>query len=172
MFSDGNANAGHSGILGGRAGVDSICSARKSAAFAGLSCTNVRAWLSVSATDSIQLMPLNYGVPTNSVVLGPTGTQIGNNWNDLLDGSVSDSGQLKSAGLFGDVTANPPYYWTGSNSDQGPAAQTCGAWTSAAGNGDTLDSSNNGGFSGTEPRTCGGTTDAGGGALSIVCVCF
>lgn len=172
MFSDGNADTGHSGGLGNRTGVDAICAARKSAAFATLPCTNIRAWISVSDVDSIQLMPVSYGVPTNSVVLGPTATQIGNNWNDLLDGSVSDTGQLKTAGLFDDVTADPPYYWTGSNADNGAAAQTCGSWTQTIGNGDTVDSSNNGGFSGTEPRTCNNTTDAGGGALSIVCICF
>ncbi len=172
LFSDGNGGGGHSGSLGGRAGLDSICAARKSAAFASLACTNVRAWISVTAVDSIQLMPVNYNIPTNLVVLGPTGTQIGNNWNDLLDGSVSDSGDLKSADLFSDVTADPPYYWTGSASDSGSAAQTCGGWTLTTGNGETVDSSNNGGFSGTEARTCNSTTDAGGGALSILCVCF
>lgn len=172
MFSDGNTNGGHNGSLGGRSGVDSICAARKAAAYASLSCANIRAWISVSALDSIALMPVNYAVPTNTVVLGPTGTQIGNNWNDLLDGTVSDSGNLKSAGLFADVTADPPYYWTGSSADGGAASSTCGSWVSTAGNGDTLDSSNNGGFSGTEARTCSSTTDAGGGAMSIVCICF
>lgn len=58
-----------------------------------LGCTVNRALISISSIDEIQDMPTNYGVPTNLPVYainrtGTTKAKIGNNWADILDGSI------------------------------------------------------------------------------------
>jgi hypothetical protein len=73
------------GAADGRAGADTLCvGARGGFTFPDNSCNQVRAFISISAGDSISAMPTNYGVPTNRVIKGPTGTNIDNHWADLM----------------------------------------------------------------------------------------
>ncbi len=173
LFHDSRSNLGYSGSQGGRSGLDTICSTRKSAAFASLSCTNVRAWISVSSTDSIAAMPVNYSVPITARVLGPTGTQIADNWADLLDGTVSDAGSLKAAGLFDDITPDA-YYWVGGNANAGTANLTCSEWSSASGavTGHILNEATNSGFATAVTENCNNSAVTGAGSISLVCLCI
>jgi len=172
MFSDANDSAGWNGGLGGRSGADNICFQRK-LEFSGLLCANVRAFLSVSADDSIAGMPDNYGVPEDRIIEGPGGALIGNSWSDLLDGQLSDAGSFRSAGLFTDVAGNPPYFWTGAGTSDAGAQNTCNGWNDgASGQGDALSVSQNAGFSNTTLLNCLDQEDPNGNPKSIVCLCW
>jgi hypothetical protein len=109
------------GNLGGRAGADAICqaSANRPAGY-----TNVRAFISVSAGDSIANMPANYGIPANAPIVGQNGTQLAANWADLLDSTIAAT--LDAAG-----SGNPTdYFWTGSNDDGTERfGNHCQGWT-------------------------------------------
>ena len=175
MFSDGNGDTGYNGNRSGRSGLDATCTARKQAAYSSLSCTNIRAFISVSSSDSISNMPSNYKVPESAKIQTHNGTLIASNWADLLDGSLSVTGNMRVSGLFEDVTANPPYFWTGSNSSSGsltPATHCDGWTTSAAGQGSALDASSNS-FTADDAQNCNSPTDGTtGGAISLLCLCF
>ncbi len=73
------------GNLFSRARVDARCQSVRTATFPGLPDANVRAFTSMSATDSLARMPLNYGVPNTWPVVGPTGSLIADSWGDLFD---------------------------------------------------------------------------------------
>jgi len=115
MYTD---NVGHNGNLGGRAGADAICAgmAGKPSGFA-----KYKAFISVDAADTIANMPANYGISTTDPIVGPTGTAIGTNWNDLLDESIANNLQT-AIGVTG-------FYWTGSNADGSLDGTNCSGWT-------------------------------------------
>jgi hypothetical protein len=127
LFDPGVASDGivtFAGGNGGRGTVDAfVASGSVPAACAG---KTVRAFLSVSLTDSIANMPTNYGVPTDQPVIGALGPQIAADWADLLDGGIAVS--LQSAIGLGN------FFWSGS-SDNGVAATHCSGWNSTANNG-------------------------------------
>ena len=118
-------------------------------------------------------MPVNYSVPITARVLGPTGTQIADNWADLLDGTVSDAGSLKAAGLFDDITPDA-YYWVGGNANAGTANLTCSEWSSASGavTGHILNEATNSGFATAVTENCNNSAVTGAGSISLVCLCF
>lgn len=173
MFSDGNGDSGRNGNMSGRSGVDAVCVARKNAAYSNLNCSNIRAFLSVSSSDSISAMPSNYQVPENARIVTPNGTLVATNWADLLDGSLSVTGNMRVSGLFEDVTADPPFFWTGTNSDSGNASVThCANWTtSAAGTGSALSADSNS-FTSDNTQNCNLPTDFVGDAMSLLCLCY
>lgn len=113
--------------IGGRTGADSICSSNVPS---GTTCTNVRAFISVTSTDEIQDMPTNYSVPTSRPIVSTGTTVIATSWSDALDGTIQTS--LDSAGVFSTTASN---YWTGSNGTGGIAstAGTCNNWNTGAG---------------------------------------
>ncbi len=115
---------GKAGALGGRSGADAVCQTA-AAGFGGLGMTSVRGFLSVSATDEVRDMPVNYGFPTGVPIKGPTGTKVADDWADLLDGSLDAS--LSSA----QVTV-ASFYYTGSGSDGALDAHNCTGWTDGA----------------------------------------
>ncbi len=152
--------------IGGRTGADSICTSN---APSGVTCTNFRAYLSVSSTDEIQDMPTNYSVPTNRTIQSSNGTTIATSWSDALDGSISTS--LDSAGVFSTSSST---YWTGSSSTGAVAgtAGTCSNWntggvTGARGQSDQTD----GDWIGLDENNglgnfCGDTS------VHLICICW
>jgi hypothetical protein len=108
----------YGGSLGGRVGADELCAAAKPS---GLACTSVRAFLSVSASDSISQMPANYGAPGTATIRRPDGTLIDSSWSGMLDGDILAS-----------VSDPMPsdYWWSGSD-DSGDLDPwgACAAWT-------------------------------------------
>jgi len=115
-----STSSGFMGDFGGRAKADSEC-IKALPVVLGLK-TNVRAFLSVDASDQIKNMPANYYVPTTEPILGPTGIPIASNWNDLLDGSILVT--LSEAG----ITSSS--WWSGSNAD-GTVSTNCSSWTTS-----------------------------------------
>ena len=116
----------HNGGAGGRVGADSLCQTKMTDSYSTLGCSSVRAFLSVDDSDEIQDMPTNYSVPTSYVIKSPDGTQIADDWADLLDGSIDNS--LDTAGLGSTL-----YHWTGSSSDGSIRSGLCEGWTTGTG---------------------------------------
>lgn len=111
-----------------RSAANALCSSNKPAQ---ISCNSTIAMLGVSATDTIAALPTNHGVPTNRILVSPNGTVIGNNWADLLDGTIQNS--ISAAGLSPSVK-----YWTAAGSDGTWLVpdRSCFSWTSnSAGHG-------------------------------------
>jgi len=147
---------------GGRGGVDAYC---QSVQPGGLTCNaTVRALISVNAAgDSIANMPTNYGIPSGIPLYWynrTTGTAVallGNNWADMLDGTISNSMQSGTG-----VNHN---WWSGSSSTGTAAALLCTNWSSTATNGEI----------GSPTSTSGSWIDSGnlgcGNAPRVLCLC-
>ena len=119
------------GSLGGRNGADGLCLASRGQ----LSCPNaVHAFLSVSALDEIERMPLNYGVPTNVPVQSANGSvTLATDWADLLDGSIDNA--IDDSIIAAENLSSG--WWSGSNDDgsvssSGGFATNCAGWTSGS----------------------------------------
>ena len=102
------------------------------------SCTNIRAFISVSSNDEIRDFPSIYSVPTNVKVRSENGRLIANTWSGLL---ASNSGGDPTGilgtlygltGFHGGEQSVSKIYWTGSNSD-GSLANNCSGWTDGSG---------------------------------------
>ena len=112
----------YSGALGGRAGADTKCDLG-----VALGCSVNRAFLSVNSSDEIQDMPTNYGIQTNIPVFwynrfNESITKMGNNWADILDGSI-----LASQSTGTSIAASA---WSGSDSTGAyVSGYTCVGWT-------------------------------------------
>ena len=104
------------------------------------SCSNVRALLSVSASDEIRDFPTIYSVPTNVKVRSQNGMLISDNWAGIL--ATTSGGN--PTGLYGSISTllgigyrpgggiGDYGIWTGSNSDGSLATQNCSGWTSSS----------------------------------------
>ena len=123
--------------MGGRTGADNICKSIIDTELINMfnnSCSNVRAFISVSSSDEIRDFPTIYSVPTNVKVRSQYGMLISNDWSGLLATSSGGTptglhGTLTGlAGFHGGVGTEKREYWTGSNSD-GSVANTCDGWT-------------------------------------------
>ncbi len=101
--------------------VDAFCVNAKNTLYPSLSCSNVRAFISISNTDSISSMPLNFSVPNVWELRSVTNMIIADNWSDLMDGTIND--ELQNLGVA------DSFWWSGSNPDGTAAADNCGSWT-------------------------------------------
>ncbi|HEY0715265.1 MAG TPA: hypothetical protein VGF45_21475, partial [Polyangia bacterium] len=120
MFSGGTSN----GNMGGRVGADTLCANAASGWAVG---KTIHAFLSVAGADTIANMPTTYGFPSNVPIYGLSGAvKIGDNWADLLDGSIDAS--LSAAG----ATAQP-YTYTGSTAAGALSGSTCSGFTLTTG---------------------------------------
>ena len=129
------------GSMGGRTGVDNICKSIIDTELINMfnnSCTNIRAFISVSSNDEIRDFPSIYSVPTNVKVRSENGRLIANTWSGLL---ASNSGGDPTGilgtlygltGFHGGEQSVSKIYWTGSNSD-GSLANNCSGWTDGSG---------------------------------------
>ena len=111
-----------------RASIDNKAQARKVIDYPALTCSNVRAFIGISGTDSIKNFPANFGLPVSWPIQGPTGILIGYTWADLFDGSINQT--LKKAGVINS------FWWSGANADGSFAADNCSSssvpWSSAS----------------------------------------
>jgi len=144
------------GELGGRVGADGICDTKKPNEMLGF---NIRAFLSVTAFDEIRDMSANYGVPTANLFLSLEGIQIGNNFADLLDGSIDQS--LNESNVISTGTTD---WWSGST-QIGSISNTCGGWTSVLNNGTTGDATQTNGWLSEADAPCAA-------ARPLLCVAF
>lgn len=150
-----------------RADIDSYCIDTKQTSYPTLPCLNVRAFISISTTDYIAIMPGQYSVPTNRKIVGPTGITVASDWYDLLDGSILVD--LESAS----VASNK--WWSGSDengnylkNDACTACNTCSSWTDGTNGSD--------GESGTTNKTDGTWIDDKSENCNVsrhvLCVCW
>lgn len=121
MFNGGT----YTGNLGGRAGADTLCVAAKPGSIGN---PNVRAFISISSTDTIANMPtLSPPIANNVPVVFDSGQLIAKDWTDMLDGSINAALTLSG------VPAGS--WWSGSESDAGnalPATANCNGFTDAS----------------------------------------
>jgi hypothetical protein len=121
MFNGGQ----YSGNLGGRAGADALCVANKPVSIGN---TNVRAFISISSTDTIANMPSLVPPMNNNIpIVYQGGELIAKDWPDMLDGSIN-----AALTLSGVPAGN---WWSGSESDAGNALSTtanCNGFTDAS----------------------------------------
>ncbi len=123
MYSTG----GGMGNLGGRAGADDQCTTSLPVALADAGYV-AHAFISISATDEIQDMPANYGIPLDQPVYNTDDDQFAANWGEILTGSLPMS--LNQGHILNPNT----YFWTGSNANGSMAAPMCNGFTSSASN--------------------------------------
>ena len=88
-----------------------------------LTCSNVRAFIGISGTDSIKNFPANFGLPVNWPIKGPGGAIIGYNWADLFDGSINAT--LVNAGIVSKIAVISSSWWSGANADGSFAVDNC-----------------------------------------------
>ncbi len=137
------------GGFGGRTQADSLCETGKTTL--GLTCTKVRAFLSVTSSDEIRDMPSVYAVPTDrKIVYQSTGAVLAQDWASLLDGNIENAVSVD--------------WWSGSNSS-GAATFTCVGWT------DALDSGQYG-LAGSTSDTWIANPDGCGSSRKLLCLCF
>jgi hypothetical protein len=124
LFAEGDTRNGN---LGGRAGADTLCQASK-ARPGGL--VQVRAFLTVSATDQLANYEANYRVPSSLPIESASGTVLASNFSRLLVGSINVN--LAAAGVLPTVV---DAWWSGSKPDGtvrrtfgGGAEATCAGW--------------------------------------------
>jgi hypothetical protein len=141
LFSEGTDRDGDLKTAGGestaRASGDSLCSTKKTASHAGLNCTNIRVFLTISADDEIRDFPTLYGVPTSVSIISADGVGIDNDWNSLLDGNINTD--LKTAGVLAGFFN---FWWSGSTSSGAVSTTSdnnvCTGFTSNSGGGTNL----------------------------------
>lgn len=111
----------HSGDLGGRSGADRICSAGTPPICAGSS--SVHAVISVSSSDTVALMPTNFGLPASTPVRGVNGNVLAvHGWADMFP--------TLDTRPYGNVGES---YWTGATADGGfVSGNACNGWTSSS----------------------------------------
>ncbi|HOD15969.1 MAG TPA: fibronectin type III domain-containing protein [Spirochaetota bacterium] len=108
--------------------IDSLCMQARLNDYSDLPCLNVRAFISVSASDAIAGMPGNYGVPANRKITGPTDATVADYWADLLDGTI--------AVTLSEGEVAPDDWWSGSKSDGTfDTDDNCSGWTSTGSKG-------------------------------------
>jgi len=171
----------NNGNLGGRSGADALCTLHHDSERTSMvtnSCSNVRAVISVSATDEIRDMASNYSIPTNRKLRGINGAFLGDGWDNLTGGASSNSNLVYSPSsgipelLY--TNDNPDVrnqYWTGTASNES-LGNNCAGWTDGTNseNGDygdpTLDPYKDG-------RTFVFKSNTGCNSIKrLLCVCF
>ena len=121
----------YDGNLGGRSGADAKCDIAKKYSLLTMAKTNIRAFMSISATDEIRDMVSNYNVPSNAPIISPFGTTISDNISDHLDGDIT---KVIRKHFIKDYIEQ--YAYTGSTYSGALSSYNCANWTSTtAGNG-------------------------------------
>jgi hypothetical protein len=152
-----NPNGNITGGAGTRAALDAFVQSGASPAV----CTGKtrRAFITLSAGDSIANMPTNFGFSPAAPVYGALGPQLANNWADLLDGTI--------AATLNAATGVPFTYWTGSSSSGTASGFDCAGWTLPGGvNGTTGDRTV------TSPAWLDSTLSGCGSANIVVGMCY
>ncbi len=155
-----NGNIAGYGSGNPRTGADNLCtSSRSGFIFPNNTCSSVRGFISVTGSDSIAALPLNYSIHTGRAIHGPTGTLIANDWVDLMDGSIANS--LSVAG----VASVSWWSFSGSN---GATANDCSDGTdSTTGTSGIIGIAN-----ATNTTWIQGGTDTCDQTRRVLCLCF
>ena len=129
-----NNGAGVTGNLGGRTGADMECSDSKPSA---LTCTRIRAYLSVDADDEIRDMPDNYDFSIDIPIRGggpmaTTGMNLADSFSDLMMDGLSMSSPTNTKQELGIPTTGPDYAYSGGGANEAVSSNNCNGWTSNA----------------------------------------
>jgi hypothetical protein len=166
-----------SGNLGGRTGADTLC---RNAIPSGLTCSNqVRAFLSVDATDELRDMEANYDLDPALPIKATNGSLVSDNFATIIGGAASvfedgPSGNNTDTSIGANVGTIDLYFPTGSNQDGSVSAGlTCSGWTSNSGGDffDDVDHFNLGMF----PEgggDCSTGSDSGNQQETLLCLCW
>ena len=152
----------YNGNLGGRSGADEKCVIAKKNWLLTMGKTNVRALMSISATDEIRDMVTNYAIPSTAPVISPLGTTISDNMSDFLDGDISKTIRKH---FIKDSIAQ--YSYTGSTSSGALNTFHCTNWTAASG-----DNGMKGNFDSTSLFLDAGSAPGCAENLTITCIAF
>lgn len=151
------------GAMGGRAGADSLCSSayNNSSELTQLGCANIKAFISISATDYIADYITLFSVPDTCEIRNSTGVPIAGSWADLLDGNILTS--ISSAGIT--VSTG---YWTGSNADgtYNTGSMNCANFTSTSYSGIIGNSAS------TSNTWLSDGTTLGSNSAPVLCICW
>jgi hypothetical protein len=94
-------------------------------------CSNVRAYISISSADEIRDMVSNYSVPENSIVYNKSGLVVADNFSKLYDGSDYSNLLVGDEDIINYSPNSPTSFWVGT--DQGGAISqsswTCTGWS-------------------------------------------
>lgn len=111
------------GNIGSRSTMDSMCFTNMPAGF-----TSYRAFIGISAADSIANLPSNYGIPTTLPIRSVSNVVLASNWADLMDGTINTN--LDAAG----VTLGFNSWWSGAENADGShvdgVTEDCNDWSS------------------------------------------
>ncbi|MBN2343480.1 MAG: hypothetical protein JXX29_04770 [Deltaproteobacteria bacterium] len=113
-------------LEGSRSAARSVCRDAANAFFGENHTYHIEMFISMSAEDTIALMPQTFGFSHESRVVGPNTVEIASSWTDLFSGDLSAT--LMEANVTGGETDTYPYWWSGSNSSGG-LASACSGWT-------------------------------------------
>ncbi|MBU1991731.1 hypothetical protein KKC67_01800, partial [Patescibacteria group bacterium] len=120
-------NFASNGDVNGRRGADAFCTTNKPAS---LNCTNIHAFISVTASDEIRDMPTNYDFNATKPIYwwdiskNAAVSQVAQSWADMLDGYIANTEEVGTA-----VTTTTPTP-SGSYRTGALFAQHCKNWTS------------------------------------------
>ncbi|MCU4676762.1 cadherin domain-containing protein, partial [Catenovulum sp. 2E275] len=119
-----------------RTNIDALCKAQfeekhdDTSKLDGSGTVKAHALISLSETDEIRDMEVNYGVP-NLPIYNSGGTKLTNSgMSDFLDGTLSNL-NTGASDLF-ENSGNVKYFWTFSNSDGSVNTNSCAAGTSSS----------------------------------------
>jgi len=150
------------GNLGGRAGLDAVCSAAKPAA---LTCNSMHAIISLSTSDQINQMHDNYSFSSSSRLLNEAGQEIVAAFSDFGAGGTYIT-NLSTVG-------SSPLWITGSNSDGSESGNHCSGMTTSALGGFTSAAKSSGYMDDVEFASCTtGVTSPAGAASDLMCLCI
>ena len=153
----------YNGNLGGRSGADAKCVIAKKNWLLTMAKTNVRAFMSISATDEIRDMVSNYTVPSTAPIISPLGTTISDNISDFLDGDTI-SKTIRTHFIKDSIAQ---YSYTGSTQSGALSSYHCANWTAASGN-----NGMRGDFDSTSLFLDSGSAPNCNSSLSITCIAF
>jgi hypothetical protein len=162
LFTAGPTNGNVKGSFStAREGADSLCSvARSDYSFPNNSCNQIRAMISLSTSDTIANMPVNYGIPGNRAINAPNGFTLAPDWFTLISGTSGNS-------LSPNVMPAATLWWSFSVAGGGyDTTNNCSGGGIPSGNGATGNSSDTGAiWIGSSPQSCGNTAQ-------ILCICY
>lgn len=112
----------YTGNLGGRAGADEKCSNKLTDLEQSGNCSEMAAFLSVTTSDEIQDFPTNYTFNIEKSIYQTSGSKVGDNWADILDGSIDNGISIIGENNF----------WSGSTSSGALLEPICNGWTDSS----------------------------------------
>ena len=166
LFATTNGFSGNirGGMASARLAADVQCSTtRPTLVFPDNSCNQVRAVISVDASDAIANIPGSYVIPVSRSINGPNNFVIANDWGTLVAGTSGNN--LTNGNVMNASTAWWSFSTLGGNFDN---TNNCGGGTdNSTGNGATGNSSTAG-----NTWLSDGTLTCTASAVKLLCVCY